>query len=274
MKKLQKLYGVAAVLIIVLGMVGCNLMDRDVNRPTSPVDSAAVTPGGAGQLANFYVTAGTSDFYGVYVANTSFLVNIPKPGMFLLTYYTKAGFGISDQTLENLRTKGVPENVLAGLRLLKDQKFATETEFLLAVTKQIGNDQIGTYKDLIWRYAYASIGGPYVIVAQVKKNSVLAIGLMSGDRLMDAAIDEGDATALATTTPDAQNYGSVIVFFRPGFLGHWRDYFVLNPLILQTSLVSNGAIVISVNVIELQIIPTTISVSPHIQHSTKPKTKK
>lgn len=272
MKKLQMLYGLSAVLIIVLGMVGCSMFDRDAAPPTSPANSSAdLTPIGAGQLANFYVSDGVSDFYGVYVAQTSFVVNIPKPGAYLLTYSTKTGFGLSEESLENLELKGVPDDILASLKLLEDQTFTTEAAFLEAISAQIGDESAVMYEDLILRYSYASIGGPYFLAVQVKKNSLLYIGLGDGNELLNAAIDEGDATALAITSPDVQNFGSVVVLFRPGFIGTWMDYFIINPLIAQISLVSNSAIVISVNVIELQI-PT--KATRRTQKYTKPKTKK
>jgi len=271
MKKLQKLYGMAAALVIVLGIVGCNLLDNDVERPTSPTSSfREERPTEAGQIANFYVGAGMTDFYGVYIGKNAFTVNIPKSGMFLLTYYTKAGFRLTSQSLENLRIAGLPEDILAGLTRLEGQDFTTEEAFFTAITLQIGNEQMVKYKALILNYAYTKTGGPFFIVVKVKKNSLLHIGLMPWDEVLHATIDEGDATTLATTTPDAQDFGSLIVLFRPGFIGSWMDYFVVNFSFTQIILVRDGVIMISVNVQELSATGTKAATKP----KTKPKTIK
>lgn len=272
MRRLQKFYVATAVLSIVLGIVGCNLLDSDSDHPTLPSSSSSnLTPVGAGQVANFYVGKGVSDFYGVYIAGTSFVVNVPKPGTFLLTYYTKSGFGLTATSIEYMQEKGVPEDVLQKLTTLVNQQFATEEEYLAALTSLIGAEQLLLYEDLILRYSYANVGGPYFLVTKVKKNSLLYIGLMPGDQVLNATIDEGDATALAGTSPDAQDFGDVTVYFRPGFIGSWIDYFVINPSIPQVVLISNYAIVISTNVIALELPQ---GVTAKTQHYTKPKTKK
>lgn len=261
MKKLQTLFGVAAVLIIVIGIGECKLFAHDVECP----------PSGAGQLADFSVSAGTTDFYGVYVAKTSFLVNIPQPGTFLLTYYTRSGFGLTGQVLENLRPKGVPENLLVGLRLLVNQKFTTEAEFSDAMARQIGKEETVTYQALISKYAYTKTRGPFFIVVQVKKNSLLHIGLMPGDEVSYATIDEGDATALVVQTPDAQDFGSLMVLFRPEFSGSWLDYFVVNPSFTPIILVQNSVIMMSVEVQELSAAGTKPIMKPKTKAQPQPQ---
>jgi hypothetical protein len=270
MKNLQMLYGIAAVLVVVLGIVGCNLLGPDVEQPTSPTSSSAeLTPVGSAQIANFYVSPGVSDAYGVYIGGTSFVVNVPKPGIFLLTYYTMGGFGLSTYTIDQLRLKGVPADILAKLSLLVGKEFATEAEFLAGLANSIGDEALLTYRPLIVRYAFTRTGGPFYLVAKVKKNSLLYIGLLPGDMVLNAAINEGDLTTLATTTPDAQDFGTVTVLFRPGFIGHWMDYFIVNPSLPPIILISNYAIVISPNVIVLELPG---NVSRRTQHFTKPKT--
>jgi len=272
MRRLQKFYVAATVLSIVLGIVGCNLMDSDSNHPTLPSNSSSnLTPVGAGQIANFYVSKGVSDFFGVYIAGTSFVVNVPKPGTFLLTYYTKSGFGLTAESIEYMTEKGVPEDIVQKLTTLVNQQFTTEEEYLAALTSLIGEEQLLLYENIILRYSYTNVGGPYFLVAKVKKNSMMYIGLMPGDLVLNATIDEGDPTALAGTSPDVQDFGDVTVFFRPGFIGSWIDYFIVNPSIPQIVLISNYAIVISEYVIALEQ-PGGVSV--RTQHYTKPKTKK
>ena len=150
MRKLQKFYAVAAVFVLVLGIVGCNLIDSDTDHPTLPANSStSLTPMGSAQLGNFYVGQGVSDFYGVYIAGTSFVVNIPKPGTFLLTYYTKSGFGLSASAIDNLEEKGLPEDALKSLTLLVGTEFTTEEAFLDAISAAIGETQMLAYKDTI-----------------------------------------------------------------------------------------------------------------------------
>jgi hypothetical protein len=65
----------------------------------------------------------------------------------------EASFKLAEQSLDNLRQKGLPDETLKKLEALKDQKFNTEDEFLEAVRQAIGNDQTVRYKEQILQHA-------------------------------------------------------------------------------------------------------------------------
>jgi hypothetical protein len=184
------MYGMATLLILILAIVGCNLLEKETAQPTSPTATTAATgtvAAAPGQLSNFYVSPGKSDSFGIYMGpGANFIIaNIPRAGVFLLTYYTKTG-------------------------------------------------------------------GPFFLVVNVKYNSSLFIGLWPGDEIWDVKVEEGDATPVATTTPDAQDFGALVVLFRPGFVGMWSDFIVVNPNIMPVFLIQSGAIVVSDNVVTLK----------------------
>ncbi len=65
----------------------------------------------------------------------------------------EAGFKLTEQSLDNLRQEGLPNEILEKLEALTDQKFNTEDEFLEAVREEIGNDQTVSYKAQILKHA-------------------------------------------------------------------------------------------------------------------------
>ncbi len=65
----------------------------------------------------------------------------------------EASFTLTEQSLDNLREEGLPNEILEKLEALKDQKFSTEDEFLEAVRQEIGNDQTVGYKEKILHHA-------------------------------------------------------------------------------------------------------------------------
>jgi hypothetical protein len=65
----------------------------------------------------------------------------------------EASFKLTEQSLDNLRQEGLPNEIVEKLEALKDQKFHTEDEFLEAVRQEIGNDQTGRYKAQILQQA-------------------------------------------------------------------------------------------------------------------------
>lgn len=70
--------------------------------------------------------------------------------------YAGAGdesFIVTEQSLDNLRKEGLPNDILRKLESLKDQKFNTEGEFLEAVRQKIGNSQTVSYKKQILQLA-------------------------------------------------------------------------------------------------------------------------
>ncbi len=66
---------------------------------------------------------------------------------------SEARFKLTEQSLENLRNEGIPDNMLEDLKFLENQEFTHEKNFVNAVEKQIGNEQTVRYKDLILKYA-------------------------------------------------------------------------------------------------------------------------
>ncbi|MDI6777221.1 MAG: hypothetical protein QMD03_08325 [Syntrophales bacterium] len=99
----------------------------------------------------------------------------------------KASFKLTEQSLDNLREEGLPNEILEKLEALKDQKFNTEDEFLKAVRQEIGQDQTISYKEQILQHAMDDI-------AEVKHTSEVlqAQNCALTKRLADlgAALDE------------------------------------------------------------------------------------
>lgn len=98
---------------------------------------------------------------------------------------------------------------------------------------------------------FTKFGGPFYLVTKVKKNSLLFVGLQSGDEVLDVTLNEGDETALASTSPEAQDFGDVVVFYRPGKIGRWSDFIIINPNIATIVLIRGGVIVVSDTVVIL-----------------------
>jgi len=185
MKKLQNFYGVASVMLIVVAVVGCNLLDKESNTPTMPESSGQLPVVGLpGQIANFYVSSGITDHFGVYKGDGFFTANVPKKGVFLFTYFTE-------------------------------------------------------------------FGGPFYLVTKVKKNSLLFVGLQLGDEVLDVTLSEGNETALALTSPEAEDFGSVVVLYRPGRIGTWSNFIIINPEIVIIVLIRGGVIIVSDTVVIL-----------------------
>ena len=87
MKQFQKIQWVAYVLILILGVVGCESLAPDSNvGPTAPVD---VSPDPA-HLANLWVGRGQDKFEITQEGTSAFTVNVPA-GSYLLTYWTDLG---------------------------------------------------------------------------------------------------------------------------------------------------------------------------------------
>ncbi|MCP4398925.1 MAG: hypothetical protein GY801_16700 [bacterium] len=93
--RVQKLYGVALVCVLVLGIAGCGLFDsRD---PVGPANSAANST----QLANFWVKDGPGGKYEVSAEGSELEVSVPSAGQYMLTYSTMYGtFRIVFETLD------------------------------------------------------------------------------------------------------------------------------------------------------------------------------
>ncbi len=64
-----------------------------------------------------------------------------------------ASFTLTQQSFNKLKNKKIPDNILEGLKTIKDQEFSGESKFLNAVEKQIEKEQTVRYKELILKHA-------------------------------------------------------------------------------------------------------------------------
>jgi CAAX prenyl protease-like protein len=67
-------------------------------------------------------------------------------------------FQLTRQSLENLRTVDIPDEILKDLQILEGQQFTNESKFLDAVEKQIGKEFTEQYKDSIVKQAEIPYG--------------------------------------------------------------------------------------------------------------------
>ncbi|MGQ4807190.1 NAD(P)H-quinone oxidoreductase subunit 1, chloroplastic [Candidatus Entotheonellaceae bacterium PAL068K] len=74
-------------------------------------------------------------------------------GGWQVPYLQMASFKFTEQSLDNLRENGLPNEILEKLNALEDQKLDTEGKFLEAVKQEIGSDQTVRYKELILKDA-------------------------------------------------------------------------------------------------------------------------
>jgi len=65
----------------------------------------------------------------------------------------EAGFKITEQSLENLKSEGVPVDVLEKLQSLKNQEFIGEKDFLDKLEETIGDEQTAMFKSSILKHA-------------------------------------------------------------------------------------------------------------------------
>lgn len=201
MRKWQSFYAVASITLLIVAIVGCGMFDSEKSSPTMPESSGNPPIGGLpGETPNFWVGSGTTDHLGVHIASGYFLVNVPKKGVFLLTYFTE-------------------------------------------------------------------FGGPFHLVVMVEKNSLLFVGLQPGDEVAAATIQEGDLTTIAPTSPEVQYFGGVTVYYRPGFIGNWGDFIVINQQINVIVLIQNYIVVVSDDV-------KTLTTTGKLTTKTSKKTKK
>ena len=64
-----------------------------------------------------------------------------------------ASFRLSEQSLINLGKEGIPEQIIAELEALKDQRYPDKEKFMGALNAVIGEDEIIRYKPLILKHA-------------------------------------------------------------------------------------------------------------------------
>jgi len=65
----------------------------------------------------------------------------------------RTSFKITEQSLGNLKSEGVPDDVLEKLQSLKDQKITEEEKFLDILKRTIGDEQTVRFKSLIMKHA-------------------------------------------------------------------------------------------------------------------------
>ncbi len=93
---------------------------------------------------------------------TGIIVAVSNPHLALFVERDElASFEITDETLENLRTEGVPEDVLETLESLKDQVFIGLEKFLQLLHITFGDEQADHYKGLILKYTGESVNVYY-----------------------------------------------------------------------------------------------------------------
>jgi hypothetical protein len=63
----------------------------------------------------------------------------------------ETGYKITDQSIKDLKSEGVPDNILGKLQSIKNQEFAREKDFLDKIKETIGNEQADKFKSLILR---------------------------------------------------------------------------------------------------------------------------
>jgi hypothetical protein len=90
---------------------------------------------------------------------------IPDPS-YMLVLSREANFKLTKQSLRNLRSEGLPDDILKDLELLAEQGFTKENKFLHAIEEQIGKDYAVRYEDLILKYA--SIDTPAIPIGLVR----------------------------------------------------------------------------------------------------------
>jgi hypothetical protein len=184
----QSFYGVASLVILLVAMLGYNVIAEESRVPPRLGISGITEP-----LANVWVSPGITDHLGVYVGTGFLVMNVPDPGVYLLTYTTKTG-------------------------------------------------------------------GPFYLVFRVKANVLVFVGLPDDAEIVGAVLEEGDLTDLAETSPEIQDFGLITVFYRPGAIGRWSNFIVINPTIVNIVLVQAGVVIVSDNVIiltELELTNTT-----------------
>ena len=109
------------------------------------------------------------------------------------------GFKLTTQSLENLKKEGISGGTLEGLRLLENQEFTTEEEFLNAVKTQIGNEQAVRYKELLLKYAVYDERQRLLLARQKQKEAL-------------AKKQETAATAKETTAQPTVSASTALLF--------------------------------------------------------------
>ena len=94
-----------------------------------------------------------------------------------------------------------------------------------------------------YKLRYRTGLGIFYVVFKSTADARLFIGLTPNDNVIEAVIEEGDLTTVATTSPDIQYFGSLTVFYRPGFLGSWSDFIVVNQSVSPIILIQNKVVV-------------------------------
>ncbi len=76
----------------------------------------------------------------------------------VVKFAIKAVYEITDNTVTNLKTQGVPESITSKLEGLKGNKYTSEEALVNALNTAISNTQIEQYKTLILQYAKTDNG--------------------------------------------------------------------------------------------------------------------
>lgn len=107
---------------------------------------------------------------------------------------SEGSFTLTEQSLDNLRQEGLPNEILEKLKALKDQKFDTENKFLEAVKQKIGNDQTVRYKAQILKHAGDEIAAEIKHLTEALKSQKRAIdALLAQNRELEERLAELEA---------------------------------------------------------------------------------
>lgn len=97
--------------------------------------------------------------------------NEQKIRWFRMTIYM-----ITDDTLQNLPSEGIPPNILQQLEGLQNQGFYGKEEFLDALKTTIGEQQTDTYKDLILKHVVRITASPSTLHARPDNGNFVFTG--------------------------------------------------------------------------------------------------
>ena len=94
----------------------------------------------------------------------------------LFPFVEKTSFKLSDSSFQQLQNDKIPDEVLEGLRQLKDREFAGKDELLAAVEKHIGKERTDQYAKLILKRAL-KYGGIELIILNILTSAIFAFGI-------------------------------------------------------------------------------------------------
>lgn len=121
----------------------------------------------------------------------------------------EAGFMLTEQSLDNLRQEGLPNEILIQLKAIQDQKFDTENELLEAVKSEIGSDRTNRYKEQILKYTADEIGVEIDRILEALKAQKRTIdALLAQNRALEERLAELETAREERTQKQAEEDSS------------------------------------------------------------------